>query len=217
MSFYAHDLSWCLCSWVADPWVTVHMPGVFWSVFSIDEQRRCPSCSGWGRVRQLRAHLHFLSLPASSWPIPGRRAAHLRTRRASGSQQFLKIPIIHFVSIFPDITVSRAQFLLRISQHDFGKGPVTYGPVWNVGKSSAQESGNQTSGQGWATDSLGCPGKVTAPLWALVYPSVKWGSWVDDLEVSFWLEYLQCSTHLLSVMNEACSVIERVKSRMLMH
>ena len=127
----------------------------------------------WMGAMQLGACLHFLSwltsLLTSSW----KEGSSLHSQKGLRSQQFLRIPKIHFVSIFPDdITLSRAHFLLRISQADLGK--VHYiRPCMKCWEKFFQGTGNQTSGQSWATGSLSCPGKITAPLWALVFPFVK--------------------------------------------
>ena len=172
---------------------TVHMAGVFWSVFPVNRQWWQPWLQ-WAGVMQLGARLRFLSwltsLLTSSW----KEGSSLHSQKGLRSQQFLRIPKIHFVSIFPDdITLFRAHFLLRICQADLGKAHYVW-PCMKCWEKFCQGTGNQTSRQSWATGLLSCPGKITAPLWALVFPFVKWGSWFYDLEVSFWFEYLQCST-----------------------
>ena len=97
--------------------------GVFWSGSPPTRHIYTALASGRGSSRPIPFALLLASLTLGH-PLNG-GPAHIRARGAPGSQKFLRMPLIHSVSIFLQITLSGAHFLFRKTQLDFGKNTIT--------------------------------------------------------------------------------------------
>lgn len=133
-SFLRHFM---LLTW-ADPCVpdllrrTGHKAGVFWSVFSTNKQWLLPRPQ-WG-VCEAAGHTFLSPGWLHTWPCSGRRGS-----ASQGLERLRVLAVPENVSNlvcfdFPWNHPFWVHFLLRISQHDFGKSPIINSPMWNTRK-----------------------------------------------------------------------------------
>ena len=134
LSFYVLDLSWSLCSWVAEK-DCPHVRGFLVSVPNQQAVMTALAAEGASDAAGSTSPLPLLANLTLDEFLEG---------RASGSQQFLRIP---FVSSFPTTSPSlELIFFLGNLKLIWGK-PITYGPAWSVGKSSARGQGIKLLGR----------------------------------------------------------------------